>query len=164
MRPERSGDMQIRFQHHFNDVIWTLQYEESIGRLVIGMVFPLGSVEDAEVAKQVASDTMGQHKMVRMFVKTINGRQLFFVSVDTFQTRQETFDTDLDKYLGMLVEAMLAQDDAFRKRVEERNGVRQDKPKIGFYSPMREKIAAFDKENPDATEAERNRFIESIRK
>ena len=163
MYPERTGEMQMQFRHHFNGVNWTLQYEETTGRLVIGMVFPLGSPEDAEVAKRVASDIMGQHKMVRLFVKTINEQQLFFVSVDTFQTRQATFDTDLDRYLGMLVDAMQAQDDACHKLMEERNSTRQ-KPKIGFYSPMQEKIAAFDKENPSATEAERNRFIESIRK
>ena len=160
--PERAGDKQFLFQHEFNNTKWSLQYEEEIGRLVIGLVFPLDNPADADMVRSAAAEVMANHKMVRLYQKTRGEQSLFFLAIEAFQTRQAEFDRFFDKYLELMVDAMKAHDAICRKTIELRSRPTESN-RIGFVNPMREKINEYDKSNPDASEAERKAFIESIR-
>ena len=162
MGPETAGEKQVLFRHFFNGVQWTAQYEEEAGRLVIGLVFPLDDSTDAEVVKNAASEVMSKHRMVRLYLKSQGERQLFFLTIETFLTSQTDFDRFFDKYLELIVAAMKEHDVLCSDAVEAKHTT--ERPIIGFVSPMREKIVAFDKANPDATEDERSEFIESLRR
>jgi hypothetical protein len=163
MSPEKSGEKQLQFRHFFNDIQWTAQYEEEIGRLVIGYVFPLDNPADAKLAADAAAEVMAKYNMVRLFVKPQGERQLFFFTIETFLTMQADFERFLDRYLELIVDAMKEHNALCVKAVEERSQTKE-RPKIGFVNPLREKIEAFDKANPEATEAERILFIKTIRK
>ena len=162
METETAGEKQVLFRHYFNGVQWTAQYEEETGRLVIGLVFPLDNSTDVEVVKNAASEVMSKHRMVRLYLKSQGERLLFFLTIETFLTLQTDFNRFFDRYLELIVAAMKEHDALCRNAAEAKQT--KERPKIGFVSPMREKIAAFDKANPDATEAERSEFIESLRR
>lgn len=160
--PERAGEKQVLFRHFFNEVQWTVQYEEETGRLVIGLVFPLDNSTDTEIVKSSASEVMSRHRMVRLYLKSQGDRHFFFLAIESFLTLQMDFDRFLERYLELIVSAMKEHDALCRDAAETKQT--KERPKIGFVSPMREKITAFDKANPDATEAERNEFIEGLRR
>lgn len=162
MNPERAGEKQVLFRHFFNEVQWTVRYEEETGRLVIGLVFPLDNSTDTEIVKSAASEIMSRHRMVRLYLKSQGDRQFFFLAIESFLTLQMDFDRFLERYLELIVAAMKDHDTLCREAAETMRP--EERPKIGFVSPMREKIAAFENENPNATEAERITFIESLRK
>lgn len=162
MNPERAGEKQVLFRHFFNEVQWTVQYEEETGRLVIGLVFPLDNSNDTEIVKSAASEVMSRHRMVRLYLKSQGDRKFFFLAIESFLSSQMDFDRFLDRYLELVVAAMQDHDSLCHEAVEARRP--KERPKIGFVSPMREKIVEFDKENPEATETERRNYIESLRK
>ena len=163
LSPEKEGERHLRFQYVFNNTRWSLKYEEVTGRLVIGLVFPLDNPTDVDLVRNAAADVMATHQMVRLYQKMRDEQSLFFLVVETFQTRQVEFERFLDKYLELIVDAMKAHDAICHRAIEQRNRS-SEKKKIGFESPMRDKINEYDRTNPNASEAERNSFIESIRK
>ena len=153
----------VRFTYKFGNVDWVLRYGIEDGRMTIGIAVPMDDPSNAEIAVKGGNEVMSKHKMVRMFLRNHEGKAVFLMTVESFISSLSDFRRFVGRYLDMMVEAMQEHDSICCKLVEERN---QAKPanRIGFVSPMQEKIRAFDRMNPNASEAERNQFIESLRK
>lgn len=153
----------VRFTYKFDNVDWVLRYGVEDGRMTIGIAMPMDDPSNAEIAVKGGNEVMSKHRMVRMFLRNHEGKAIFLMTVEAFISSLSDFRKFVGCYLDMMVEAIQEHDSICCKLVEERN---QAKPanRIGFISPMQEKIRAFDRMNPNATEAERNQFIESLRK
>ena len=161
--PKKDSKDQIMFKYSVPDLTWRLRYDEETKKLTVALAFQFEDMEKVRIAQEATNAVMPNNKMVRMYMKPVNETLFFFISVENFLTRQSDFDRFIESYLEIMVKALNEHDACCRKIVEEKSK-EPEAARIGFVSPMREKINAFDKENPDATEAERRSFIESIRK
>ena len=160
---EMISEERIRFTYKFGNIEWALRYGVKDGRMTIGIAMPMDDPSNAEIAVKGGNEVMSKHGMVRMFLRSHEGKVVFLMTVEAFITSLSDFRKYVGRYLDMMVEARQEHDSICGKLVEEKN---QAKPanRIGFVSPMQEQIRAFDRMNPNATEAERNQFIESLRK
>lgn len=154
---------QIEFQYQFPGITWRLLYDETSGKLKIALVFPMKNSDQEEIAQRGAAAVMPGNWMVRIYLKPVEDGRHLYLSIDTMVYSLEDFKHFISDYLDALIKAMKEHDTICRKIAEEYN-TSHDTPKIGFFSPMQEKIRAFDKENPDATAAERKTYIEKLRK
>lgn len=153
----------VRFAYKFGNIGWVLRYCAEEGRMSIGIAMPMDDPSNAEIAQKGGNEVMSKHKMVRLFLRTHEEKTIFLLTVEMFITSLSDFRKFIGRYLDMMVEAMQEHDSICCKLAEERSHPKPSN-RIGFVSPMQEKIRAFDKMNPNATEAERNQFIENLRK
>ena len=153
----------VRFAYKFGNVGWVLRYCAEEGRMSIGIAMPMDDPSNVEIAQKGGNEVMSKHKMVRLFLRTHEEKTIFLLTVELFITSLSDFRQFIGRYLDMMVEAMQEHDSICCKLAEERSHPKPSN-RIGFVSPMREKIRAFDKMNPNATDAERNQFIENLRK
>lgn len=162
IQTERVSDDQFRFSYQFREVSWLIRYVKDDNRLTIGIAMQMDDPTNAEIAIKGGNQVMSEHRMVRHYLRTFGDRTIFFSTVEMFISSFADFRKYIKRYLDLVVEAMQEHNNICSTLVDERS---QKYPnRIGFVSPMREKIQAFDRMNPDATEAERNQFIENLRK
>ena len=160
---ERESDDQLRFCYRFGDVAWVIRYGKDDNRLTLGVAMQMDDPANAEIAVKGGNQVMSGHRMVRFFLRRAGDKNIFFSTIEMFISSLADFRKYIKQYLDLMVEAMQEHNEICSKLVEERNRPQQPN-RIGFVSPMREQIQAFDRMNPNATEAERNRFIENLRK
>lgn len=163
IQAEIISEDRIRFSYKFGNVCWVLRYGAEDNRMSIGIAMPMDDPSNAEIAVKGGNEVMSKHKMVRLFLRTAEEKTFFLMTVEMYIASLSDFRKFIIRYLDKMVEAMQEHDSICCKLAEERNQQKQPH-RIGFVSPMQEKIRAFDRMNPDATEAERSQFIENLRK
>ena len=163
IQTERVSDDQLRFCYQFGEVGWVIRYGKDDNRLTLGIAMQMDDPANAEIAVKGGNQVMSGHRMVRFYLRKAGDKNIFFSTIEMFISSLADFRKYIKQYLDLMVEAMQEHNEICSKLVEERSRPQQPN-RIGFVSPMREQIQAFDRMNPNATEAERNRFIENLRK
>lgn len=152
-------------------VPFNLSYSDESKKLVINLIMVLGNAKDRtrEVASRASLSLMSKLPFVRIYFKediNLNEKEpslAIAFEVDTQVYSFEEFKSSFAKYVKSIIDAQqgfMTEGDEISKSMKEAESKTK---KVGFYSPMKEKIDNFIKQHPTATEDEVSKYIDSIR-